>query len=139
MEILAILTIGAILGWAARGRYHPPPKYHRQRRIMEIVMDTWYSAIPSHGFKLRSIDPERLAAIASRVNHGRIMSFRNMTGRHKLFSQTQWAKVREELIACALMAKGKDGSLSPTPEGRIFFAKVRAPKRTEANTPKFRR
>lgn len=81
----------------------------------------WIQEGPNHVIILRSLDPDRLAALAERMNNGRPFRFAALVGPKKLLSRSEWVRLRKELIDRDLMEQARNRTLSPTPLGREFF------------------
>ena len=125
---LLILLLGFLLGWIARSLLEREPRNgpYEQRIELAVGHDTWI---------LRSIDHDRLRALASRFAAGRPMTFASLTGAGKLFSKAEWIKVRREMINSGIFTVSRNGVLLPTPQGRQILVNLARGTNARERTP----
>jgi hypothetical protein len=119
------LLAGMVAGWLLRANWKesakPANPYGRKVRQFEWFTTWWTLPGSGHSYGLRSIDPGRLLAICARVNRGQSLTFKALCGKGKLLSRAELVRLREELVNREFATRNRDGSLSPTPTGRLFF------------------
>ena len=114
MEFIWGILIGLLIGFIVWG-------YKRKTPFQEYSK-IWIDADGGkHVVILRSIDPDRFAALAARINSGHKFRFAALVGRGKLLSRSEWVKLRKELIDREIMQLNRDRTLSPTPLGWQVF------------------
>ena len=96
-------------------------KWQRKEPFQEYTR-VWIQNGPNHAIILYSLDPDRLAALAERMNR-RPDSFRfaALVGPRKLLSRSEWVRVRKELLDRELMQQARNRTMTPTPLGKEFF------------------
>lgn len=118
MEFVLGLVIGLLVGWLLRSRWRPANPY-KAKRPRRFDVATWL-AIGGDAYALRSIDPDRMAAVLSRIATGRNLTFRNSTGRQRLMTRGEFEKLRLELVNRQFARRNRKGSITPTPLGRHY-------------------
>lgn len=116
---------GAVAGWWMRSRYKPPePKKPWERKTRKYdATATQFLVVAGndqHQVRFLSVEGPKALAVCARIVAGRPLTYRSMTGRGKILSRAQFARLREELLRHEFCGRTRAGGLAPTPAGRIM-------------------